>query len=371
MLYNDPHFKDREYATLDETAIQIALRDDPDEYLASSERATIDEAQKSRDLFPAVRRALHKDRKPGRFILSGSSSLPLRESTAESLAGDAVYLHMGPLTRRELLSDTERPPFIIDFIKNPRRISVVGRKPVSAENVLRGGMPGVAIPPWNAARAWLSGYEQTYLARDVLYLSRIENLSGFMAMLELLSTRTAQVLNVDQLARDLGGLGRNTVDRYIDLLEALFVVNRLQPYSRNVTVKTRKRPKIVFSDSGLACYLAGVHDVSSHPLKGFMYETYAYQNLAGILDSHEPDWRMYYWRAGGTEVDFVIDTRDGAVGVEVKSSGRLDPDDAKPLRALMKSAKECNLGILAYNGAAEVVSLGGGVWAIPLDTLLS
>lgn len=370
MLVNDPRFRDREYISLDTTAIQLGVKENPDEVLSSYGRVTIDEAQKDKGLFQAVRREVHKNKTPGRFILSGSSTLPLKEATAESLAGDAIYLHIGPLSRREVSRTTDRPPFLPDFIKKPRRVASKDFPPVTSVDVLRGGMPGVVLPSQEAGQVWLAGYEQTYLERDILYLKRIEHLSGFKSLLALLATRTAQILNVDQLANDLGGLARNTVKRYIDLLEALFVVNLVQPYSRNVRVRTRKHPKIVLTDSGIACFLSGVRDVSSHPLKGFMYETYAFQNLSGILQAYEPDWEICYWRVNGKEVDFVIDARDQAVGIEIKSSEIVNSEDARNLRLFKGSTTDCRLGILAYNGF-EVVNLGDGIWAVPLGLLLS
>ena len=370
MLVNDPLFQDRDYISLDETPIQLAVKENPDALLSSYERVTIDEAQKDKGLFPVVRRVVHVDKTRGRFLLSGSSSLPLKEATAESLAGDAVYLQMGPLTRREVARITEQPPFLPDFIKRPRRAATDTVTPISATEVMRGGMPGVVLPGWEAGQVWLASYEQTYLERDILYLKRIESLSGFKALLSLLATRTAQILNVDQLARDLGGLSRNTVNRYVDLLEQLFVVHQVQPYSRNVRVRTRKHPKVMLADSGIACYLAGVQDVSSHPLKGFMYETYVYQNLAGILQAHAPAWDIYYWRVDQKEVDFVVDTKEQAVGIEVKASEVLRAEDIKSVRAFKESTADCRLCILAYNGL-EVVNLGEGIWAVPLGLLLS
>jgi uncharacterized protein len=371
MLVNDPLFDDRDYISLDDTAVQLGVKENPDELLSSYKRVTIDEAQKDKDLFRAVKRVVHADKSRGRFILSGSSTLPLREATAESLAGDAIYLQMGPLTRREVSRITDRPPFLPDFIKKPRRLPAKAVTPISAAEVTLGGMPGVVLPSREAGRVWLAGYEQTYLERDILYLKRIESLSGFKALLSLLATRTAQILNVDQLARDLGNLSRNTVERYIDLLEQLFVVHQIQAYSRNVRVRVRKHPKVMLADSGIACYLAGVRDASSHPLKGFMYETYVYQNLAGILQAHAPDWNIYYWRVDNKkEVDFVVDTKEQAVGIEVKASEIVRAEDTVSLRAFKESAADCRLCILAYNGH-EVVNLGEGIWAVPLGLLLS
>jgi len=116
--------------------------------------------------------------------------------------------------------------------------------------------------------------------------------------------------------------------------------------------------------------MAGIADVSTHPLGGFTYETYVHQNLAGILQAHAYDWNLHYWRARGREVDFVVSTRDQAVGIEIKFSESLCSQDTDSLRLFMDSVNDCKLCILACNGES-LVDLGGGVWAVPLGLLLS
>ncbi len=369
MLVNDPLLAEREYVSLESPAVQVALHENPDSELSSYHRVTIDEAQRGENLFPAIRRAIARDQANGRFLLSGSASLPLKKATAESLAGAAVYRQMMPMTRREISRDIEKEPFLLDFIRKPRKVRNLDVKPVTDMEVARGGMPQVVLSSRKDGDIWLSGYEQTYLERDILYLSKIENIIGFKTMLRLLSARTAQILNLEQVARD-AGLSHNTAKRYLGLLEELFVVRRIHPYSRSLRTSVRKSPKLFLPDSGISCYLAGCHELGRHHLRGFMYETYFFQNLMGILEAHTRGWMVHYWRVSeAREVDLVIDTRQRVVGIEVKAGETIDKRDIKSLRAFMEAAPECNLSILAYNGF-EIVSLGDGIWAVPLGALL-
>lgn len=370
MLVNDPLFKDREYVSLEDDTTRAAANANPAGLLASNMRVSIDEAQKAPDLFPAVRRAVRENRYPGRFILSGSASLPLRKASSETLAGDAIYLHMGPLTRREISRATDQPPFLTEFIAKPTRVPLRDFKSVTDVDVERGGMPAVALGSREQGHVWLAGYEQAYLERDLLDISRIENIPAFKALLSLLAHRSAQILNVDQLAVDLGGVARNTVKNYLGLLQLLFVINMVSPYSKNVRVASRKHSKVVLEDSGIACYLSGISHLAAHPLRGFMYETYVFQNIYGILQAHARDWTIHYWRTNGKEVDFVIDTRSQAVGLEVKCAESVGASDKKNMLAFMKAAPDCRLGVLAYNGSSTE-DLGDNIWAVPMGLLLS
>lgn len=369
MLVNDPRFADREYVTLDDPVLQVALRENPDSELSSYDRVTIDEAQKEDGLFPAIKRAVARDEHRGRFLLSGSASLPLKKATAESLAGKAIYRRMMPMTRREISQDIEQEPFLLGFIRKPRKVRNLDAKPVTDDEVMRGGMPQVVLSPKEAGEIWLAGYEQTYLERDILYLSRIENLVGFKTMLRLLATRTGQILNLNQVARD-AELPHNTAKRYLGLLEELFIFQRVYPFMRSLRSGIKKSPKLFLSDSGIACHMAGCRDLSGHPLRGFMYETYTFQNLQGIMEAHSAGWTVNYWRIDETrEVDLVIDTREQVVGIEIKAGEQLRNKDIRSLRTFMEAVPECRVCILAYNGV-DVVDLGEGIWAVPLGLII-
>ncbi|OFW61834.1 MAG: hypothetical protein A2W01_11010 [Candidatus Solincola sediminis] len=369
MLVNDPRFADREYVSLDDPIFQFSLRENPDSELSSYGRMTIDEAQTEDDLFRAIKRALAREETPGRFLLSGSASLPLKKATAESLAGKAIYKRMIPMTRREILRNIEEEPFLLRFIRKPKRARNLDIRPITDDEVMRGGMPQVVLSPREAGDIWLSGYEQTYLERDILYLSRIENLIAFKTMLRLLAARSGQILNLNQVARD-AELNYNTAKNYLGLLEELFVIQRVHPYTRSLRSGIKKSPKLFLSDAGIACWMAGCSSLSDHPLRGFMYETYFLENLMGILEAHCSGWTVHYWRVDETrEVDLVIDTREQVVGIEIKTGEQLGNKDLVSLRTFMKATPECQLCILAYNGG-EVADLGQGIWAVPLGLLL-
>jgi predicted AAA+ superfamily ATPase len=375
LLATDPAFDGRRYLTLDDLATLEAAERDPDALIAGDEPITVDEVQRSPGLLLAVKRAVDRRREPGRFLLSGSANLALLGGVSESLAGRALYLTLHPFTRRERLGRTAEPPFLVRFLAEPKLpgSSKAGVEPLSADEILAGGLPPVALGDVANRALWFLGYEQTYLERDLRALSQVADLVAFRNVMRLAALRTGQLLNQSELARD-ARLPVSTVSRYLGLLEAAFVIVRLAPHLRSRATRLLKSPKIFVSDSGLAAHLVGATDLSpeaDEPMRGALLKTYVYQNLAGILDAHLPQARLDYWSLQGRhEVDFVVSQESLAVAIEVKAAARIGDRDLAGLKALKAKTPGVRAGIVAYNGS-EVLRLGDDLFAIPLDLLLS
>lgn len=363
---------DRRYVSLDDFAQLESARSDPDALVKSDEPLTIDEAQKCPELLVAVKRQVDRDRRPGRFLLSGSANFALLRGVGESLAGRAVYLVLHPFTRRELVGTTERTPAvreIFDTGKPPRS----RHEPITRSEILTGGLPPVSLRTVRRSELWFRGYEQTYLERDLRELSQLTDLISFRNLMRLASMRTAQVLSISDLARD-AKLNAATTSRYLSVLETSFVIARLTPYLGNRASRLIKSPKLFFSDSGLACHMAGMtrDDINGDdPFWGALAETYIAQNLKAILESEWPGSRLMYWHVQGRhEVDFVIEAGRDTLAIEVKSAARWDERDLAGLRAFLDKTPRCRQGILAHGGR-EAVRLGERLWAIPSATLLA
>lgn len=373
LLATDPAFAGRRYLTLDDLATLEAAERDPEALIAGDEPITVDEVQRSPGLLLAVKRAVDRRREPGRFILSGSANLALLGGVSESLAGRALYLTLHPFTHRERLGRTAEPPFLVRFLAEPKLPVSSGAEPLTADEILAGGLPPVALGDVANRALWFLGYEQTYLERDLRALSQVADLVAFRNLMRLAALRTGQLLNQSELARD-ARLPVSTVSRYLGLLEAAFVIARLGPHLRSRATRLLKSPKIFVSDSGLAAHLVGATDLSpeaDEPMRGALLETYVYQNLAGILDAHLPQARLDYWSLQGRhEVDFVVSQGPRAVAIEVKAAARIGDRDLAGLKALKAKAPGVRAGIVAYNGS-EVLRLGEDLYAIPLGLLLS
>lgn len=369
-LQNQPEFTHRRYVTLDDFAFLAAAKANPEEFIAGDTPLTIDEAQRCPELFIAIKRAVDRNRVPGKFILSGSANFLLMKNVSDSLAGRAAYFNMHPFTRRELKGSTREIPFIKEFFEG-NQIKQTDDYPVlQLEDVTRGGMPPVCVVGLKEPEIWFKGYEQTYLDRDIRDLGRIGNIIAFRNLLRLAAFRTGQVLSQSELARN-AKLSSATVANYLSLLEVSCVSYRLAPFMKNKASRLIKSPKFYLGDAGLACFLAEITDLSNHPLKGAMIETYAAQNLLGILDATWPQARLCFWNIQGRhEVDFIIEARNRCIAIEIKAASRWDKNDLAGLNAFLTATKECMAGILACNTPAPV-KLGAKLWAIPLSLLLS
>lgn len=373
LLQRDAALAARAYVSLDDFAQLDAARRDPEAFLGREGPLTVDEAQRCPELLVEIKRAVDRDRRPGRFLLSGSANFALLRGVAETLAGRAVYLTLHPFTRREIGGDLDRRPLIRRAFTEGR-LAWKGRAVgLDWDEVLRGGLPPVALGAVRTPRVWFTGYEQTYLERDLRDLSRIGDLVSFRGLLKLATLRTAQVLKISELARD-AKLAAATAGRYLSLLEASFVVSYIPPFLVNETTRLIKSPKLFVSDAGLAAHLAGFsagEPGTSDPLRGALLETYVAQNLLGILAAEWPGARLTYWHVQGRhEVDFVVESGRECLAIEVKAAPRWTDRDLAGLRIFLERTSQCRIGLLAHTGTATV-QLGERLWAVPVPALLS
>ncbi len=369
-LQNDPLLKNYRYVSLDDFASLQAALSEPESLLSSGGHLCIDEAQKAPDLLIAIKRAVDRDRTPGRFVLSGSANFALLKGISESLAGRAIYFAMHPFSRREMHLALSKEPFLVRLLAGHSDPSSNTAKPISGEEILRGGMPAVRDLSADAAAVWFRGFEQTYVERDIREIARVDDTISFRNIIKLAALRTGQILNISQLARD-ARLSQVTANRYMQLAETSFLFRRLPPFLRNRSSRLIKSPKLYMTDSGLACHLAGVERLDAdEPMAGVLFETYVLQNMAAILEAHVTDARIAYWHIQGRhEVDFVIEYKKHCIAVEVKAGTRWSESDLAPLKAFLAITPSCRAAILAYNGT-QTAQLGKRLWAVPVGTLI-
>ncbi|MEI6787150.1 MAG: ATP-binding protein [bacterium] len=357
------------YRTLDNFATLAAARLNPESLLESA--AILDEAQRCPELLVALKKCIDEQRKSGRFILSGSANLAMLGHVTETLAGRAGYFTLHPMTRREQRGATAREPFLVKFLNSP--VLPSGKAdPVTEAEILTGGLPPACLGKAGGVDEWFRGYVQTYVERDVRQLSQITDLVAFRTLAQLAAMRTGQVLIISTLARD-AKLNAVTAGRYLDLLEASFLIRRLPPFLKNRSSRLVKSPKLHFTDSGLAAHMAGITTLEpgrDDLLRGALFETYIAQNLAALLEAHLPDTQLTFWHEQGRhEVDFVIEMGRKVFAIEVKASTRWRESDLSGLRAFLERTPACAAAVLAYNGR-EAVKLDERLFAIPLGQLL-
>jgi hypothetical protein len=364
----------RDYRTLDDLDLLERAQADPDALVSSSRPLTLDEVQRSPGLLLAIKRAVDKGRRPGRFLLTGSANLALLGKVSETLAGRAIYKVLMPFTCSERLGRGGAGRWD-DILGEPGQLE--GEHPPFArwpEFALAGGFPPATLAPSPEARAtWLEGYVQTYLERDVQALSAIEHLVDFRRLMRILALRSGKVMNQSEMARD-AGLPQATAHRYLNLLDASHLLYRVPAYAVNRTKRLIKSPRLFFCDPGLATALAGAHshrEMERAGIAGAMLENLVLADLCTWREAGSPKPEILWWRtASGEEVDFVVERGERLVPIEVKASGRPRPGDIRHLHAFLDEyAGLATHGILLHTGT-RAERLSQRVWAIPLALAL-
>jgi len=372
LLRHAEPFASWRYHSLDLFDVRAQAQEAPASLWADHREVILDEVQHVPEVLSAVKQAVDEDRSR-RFILSGSANLSLLSRVSESLAGRAVYLVLHPMTLGELHGNL--PGGLLGNAlagRLPAEGQAAQDAPDLVPALLRGFMP--ALLPLStrlAVTQWWQGYVATYLERDLRQLSQIENLLDFRRLMELAALRSGQILNQSELARD-AGISQATAHRYLDLLEASHLFERLPAYTASRTSRLVKSPKAAWSDPGLAVFLSGYYDEQSLRQAdrfGCYVELLIYHHarvLAGLL---VPPARLYYWRTrSGVEVDFVVEHGRNVLAMEVKSAERVGYGDGSGLRRFLADHPRATGGLLLYGGT-EVRRLGDRVVAVPWSLL--
>jgi hypothetical protein len=360
------------YVSLEPPDVRAAALSDPRGFLALYLPPVIfDEVQYAPELLPYLKEWIdaHRDRR-GQCLLTGSQNLLLLERITESLAGRAAILRLLPLSWRERLGQPDAP---LPWERaGERSIHREVSAPTLWQDFLRGGYPELVAEPGRDGALWHGSYLQTYLERDVRSLRQIGDLSLFQNFLRALAARSGQLLNLTDLARDLGATV-NTAKAWLSVLEATFQVIVLRPYFANVGKRLVKTPKVYFTDTGTLCYLAGLRDpehAAAGPLGGAIFETAVLAEIVKTFWHRGEEPQVYFWRtATGVEVDIVVETRGRIVPIEVKLSATPRPAMAAGVLALRQDlGDKVEPGYVIHPGEVRL-PLAPGVWALPFADL--
>jgi predicted AAA+ superfamily ATPase len=323
------------YASLDRPDVRARALADPVAFLDEHPAPTIlDEIQYAPELLPYVKARIDVNRRAGQWLLSGSQSFPVMRGVTETLAGRIAVLTLDPLSTGEVLRRAVPPTIdvLIAHVWEGRPASPAGLD--LGAWLLRGGFPEMALDPAVDRALWLGSYVQTYLERDVRGLAGVGDLGVFGRFLALVGARSGQVLNMADLARDLG-IAPPTVRRWLSVLEASQLLYLLPPYHQNFGKRLVKSPKLYLLDPGLASFLLGLHTAESilqGPSAGPLVETAVVAEWIKAFRQQGETPALYYWRAaGGLEVDLVIERDRRLYGLEIKATTTPLPGHAASL----------------------------------------
>ena len=295
---------DYEYVTLEDRETRdLALSDYKAFFSRHHGPMIIDEIQRVPEIVSAIQVEVDRDRtRNGRFVLTGSQQTELAAAVDESLAGRTSVLDLLPLSISE--------------------IGDAARKMSTDALILRGFMPELYRTRKNATD-YYRNYFRTYLERDVRRLVNVKDLILFERFVTLLAGRIGQTVNFSSLANETG-VSSTTIASWMSVLEASFLVYRLQPHHANIAKRVVKSPKVYFTDVGLAAYLLGLEEetqVSRDPLRGQLFENLVVMDIRKGFTNRGRDSRMAFYRTEkGFEVDLIVRQGTRVRPIEIKSA---------------------------------------------------
>ncbi len=332
-------FPNSERASLEAPDVRRFALEDPRAFLGQFPRgAILDEIQRAPDLPSYLQELIDRDPSPGRWILTGSQNLALLESVGQSLAGRTAILHLLPLSRPEALRFPRFPASIDETLYTGGYPAILDRNPSPSD--------------------WIAAYVATYVERDVRSLLNIGDLSTFQRFLELCAGRTAQLLNLSNLADDCG-VSQPTAKAWLSVLEATFIAFRLPTYSGSVRSRAVRMPKLHFHDTGLVSWLLGIRSAEQlrgHPLRGAIFETWVVSEILKQRTNRGEVGGLYYYRdRRRLEADLVVAHGDRVSIVEAKAAATASDEvmgNLRKVQAALASPLPVEL-VLAYAGDSE------------------
>lgn len=366
--------KGYEYFSFDDDLVRQGAESDPIGFVADlPERAILDEVQRVPHLFTTLKLAVDRDRRAGRFLLTGSTNLLLLPQLADSLAGRMETVRLHPFAQCEI--EQRQPAFLAELFDadfSIRRSERLGRQ--LTERVVAGGYPAALARQGQRRRAaWYRAYVGAMVQRDARDIARIASLDALPRLLTLAAAQTAQLLNVSDLAVSFQ-LSRPTIRNYLTVLAQLFMVDELPPWHSNRLSRLIKTPKLHIGDTGLAAALLNLDaDALWEDRKtyGHLLETFVYQELRRQAGSYEDELHFHHYRdKDGYEVDVVLEAGGRRLaGVEVKASATVTQADFRGLRRLAAAVGgRFAAGVVLYDGETTV-GFGEGMYAVPIGRL--
>lgn len=343
-------FPDKAYVSLENPDTRRFAIEDPRGFIASyPDGAILDEIQRTPDIFSYLQQVLDENKGKGRFIITGSNNFLLQENISQSLAGRVGYLYLLPLSIDELPK---------------HKLSV-------NEQIHKGFYPAMYEQEGQTdVSKYYQNYIRTYIERDVRLIRNVTDLYTFERFLRLCAGRTGQLLNMNSLAVETG-VDNKTIGAWLSVLEASFVVFRLQPYHKNYNKRIVKMPKLYFYDTGVASALLGIENpdqLALHPFRGGLFENMIIVDfLKSRYNKGKPN-NLYFWRDSlCTEIDLLVEKANSLLPIEIKSGQTITDDYFKSMSAWLRISG-MEKGWVIYAGDEKQVR-SNGITVLPLNEM--
>lgn len=339
--------------------------------------AVLDEVQKEPALLDKVKFSYDSGELDFCAML-GSAQILLMKRVKETLAGRIFVYELFPLMLSELTAGDRslETPLLGRLLSGKSPLEILreepnvllglnDERPLQAEKHLLewGGMPGLLPLNETRRRQWLKSYEATYLERDLGDLARLDDLKPFRRFQKLAALRSGQILSFSELARD-AGVAVETARRYLEYLRLSYQAFLLQPFSENLTSQVVKTPKVFWADCGLLRSLTGREPEA--PVDGHFFETYVAAEIMKYLRTMQLNVQAFYYRTrSGLEVDFLLQTPSGILGLEVKGRSQVSGADIRSMKRVAEALGDRWLGGLVVYKGREILEIEDGFWGVP------
>jgi hypothetical protein len=363
-----------DYLTLDDDATRAFALDDPRGFIERIERPTIlDEIQRAPGLMLAVKIRLDSNNAPGQFLLTGSADLMRIRTIQDSLPGRVIYQDVWPLTQAEI---ERRSSTLLDQLFSGE-IPAVRATQIAIDPYLdrfeRGGFPGTFRRSNRARKQFFDGYIDSIVDRDIPDVSSLRTVGGPARLLRLLATRSAGLLNVASLARELQ-VDNKTVDHHLRLLRDFRLIRIHPPWFANLGSREIKAPKAYVADPGLLAALVGANRgafEADRTLLGAFLETAVCMEIVRLNAVAQSPAEIFHYRdKKQREVDIILQHGDGRlVGIEVKAASSANPIDFNALRYLRDGFGRRFVAGIVLNAGEQTVRAGDRLAAMPIASL--
>lgn len=367
--------KDTIYRTLDDLALRQLAINDPHGFVKhTSKMLIIDEVQRAPDLLSAIKLVVDENTEPGQYLLTGSANIQSLPGVQESLAGRIRKIRLRPLAQGELLG--AHPIFLENAFNQKFTVpknNIYDRKS-TLDIAFRGGFPEAIKLKENERQQWHKNYIAALLERDLNDIAHINRLDAMRKLISVLAAWSSKFMDISAIGSGLS-IRRPTIESYINALEALYIVESVQPWTRTDYERVGKQSKIYMADSGLmAAILRWRMDQVELDAdrSGKLIETFLFNELAAQVDANNGKYELFHYRdREQREIDFLIERDDHALlGIEVKAGSAISTADFKHLKWFKDNiAKERPfIGIVLYSGE-HAGSMGDNLWAVPFGSL--
>jgi hypothetical protein len=363
----------RSFVNLDDLSVLAAAKADPAGFIAGLDGAVIDEIQRAPELLLPIKQAVDAERRPGRFLLTGSANIFTMPRVMESLAGRVESLELLPLSAGELVGRA-KPRFLERAFSGRLIRAARGSASTPIPAMIDGGYPAaLARKESHRRRAWHRAYLRSLVDKDVAEIQRLDKLTRFPRLIAVAAQSSAQLVNLSEIARNVQ-LDHKTVDEYLSVLERLYILRRLAPWHRNELKRIIKTPKLHFIDAGLLTTVRGF-DAAALMLDrtrlGPILESYVFGELLKLSTIAEQELHLFHYRdKDQVEVDFIVESSAGdLIGIEAKCAATVQASDFRGLERLRSIAgDQFRQGIVLYTGA-DALPFGDRFAAVPLSAL--